>query len=98
MIRIDGETWDDEKSGAKNQLEVDKTSEFISWDEWKRINKEGIDCSVTFKIEGDSIITETENLGVKLKNTTVISGGVKDVYVILTADQCALTNIRIRKA
>lgn len=98
LIRIDGETWDDEKSGAKNELEVDKTSEFISWDEWKRINKEGIDCSVTFKIEGDAIITETENHGVKLKNTTVISGGVKDVYVTLTADQCALTNIRIRKA
>ena len=53
---------------------------------------------MTFKIEGDAIITETENLGVKLKNTTVISGGVKDVYVTLTADQCALTNIRIRKA
>ena len=98
LIRIDGETWDDENSGAKNELEVDKTSEFTSWDDWKRINKEGIDCSVTCKIDGDAIITETENLGVKLRNTTVITGGVKDVYVTLTADQCALTNIRIRKA
>lgn len=98
LIRIDGETWDDEKSGAKNELEVDKTSEFTSWDDWKIKNKEGIDCSVTFRIEGNSIITETENLGVKLRNTTVISKGVSDVYVTLTADQCALTNIRIRRS
>ena len=97
LIRIDGETWDDETSGATNKLEIDKTSAFTNWDDWKKINKQGFDCSVSFERKGNKIITTTENLGIKLKNTTVLPEDAGDIYVSLTADQCALTNIHIHK-
>jgi len=39
----------------------------------------------------------TENLGVVLNSTTTILDDIKDVYIALTGDQCAITNIRISR-
>ena len=39
----------------------------------------------------------TENLGVVLDSTTTIHDEIKDVYIALTGDQCAITNIRISR-
>lgn len=40
----------------------------------------------------------TENLGVVVKSVTTLRDEVEDVYIALTGDQCAITNIRVRRA
>ena len=97
LIRIDGENWEGDGK-AENNLLINKTDAFQSWDEWKKINKAGFDVTVTFERKGDTIVTTTENLGISLRNTTKILDGEEDVYVAITGDQCALTNIRIKKS
>ena len=61
------------------------------------MNKEGIDCQVTFEREGDSVTVTTENLGIFVKNVTTVLDGSKKLYAALTGDQCAITNIKIIK-
>ncbi len=94
LIRLDGESWDEE-SDVDNKLVVTKNDDFPGWDEWKAANKEGYDAVVTFERKGDIIVTYTENMGLSVVNTTVIREGANKVYVALTGDQCALTNIKI---
>ena len=38
---------------------------------------------------------ETDNLGISIYSTSIIKDDVSSLYVALTGDQCALTNIRI---
>ncbi len=45
---------------------------------------------------GDRIITTSENLGVHIENTTIMNESPQKVYVALTGDRCALTDIRIK--
>ncbi len=94
LIRLDGEHWDAE-SVASNKLIVSMGDDFVGWDNWKEENKKGYDCTVTFKVEDNVITTTTENLGVNLKVITTIIKEAPEVYVSLSGDQCALTNIRI---
>ncbi|SFT54581.1 hypothetical protein SAMN02910301_1676 [Lachnospiraceae bacterium XBD2001] len=44
---------------------------------------------------GSKIVVKTTNQGVALENTTTILDGAKKLYVALTGDQVALTDIRI---
>ncbi len=94
LIRLDGEYWEAE-GAAENRMIVNKSEEFQGWDSWKAVNKEGFDCTVSFKKEGNKIITTTENLGISLNVITTVLEEADEVYVSLTGDQCALTNIRI---
>ncbi len=94
LIRLDGENWEAQKV-ARNKLIVSFEDDFDGWDEWKIANKKGFDCTVTFKRDGNKIITSTKNLGIVIKNTTTVLDSPEEVYVSLTGDQCALTNIRI---
>ncbi len=94
LVRLDGENWKDEGS-EDNTLIVNKTHDFVGWEEWKRINKRGFDVTVYFERHGDTVTVRTENLGVSLKNVITIPDGRKDIYVAITGDQCAVTNIRI---
>ena len=41
------------------------------------------------------VTVTTENFGIFIENTTEIIEGEDKVYVALSGDQCALTNIRI---
>ena len=94
LIRLDGENW--EAVGvAENKLIVNLGDDFEGWDAWKAANKEGFDCTVSFKRDGNKIITKTENLGISLIINTTVLDDPSEVYVSLTGDQCALTNIRI---
>lgn len=43
------------------------------------------------------IIMRTENLGIAIHSVTTILDDVQDVYVALTGDQCAITNIRVSR-
>jgi hypothetical protein len=94
LIRLDGEDWE---AGdlAGNETIVNMSDDFMGWDAWKEENKKGFDCTVSFQRDGSKIITTTENLGISLNVITTIADDISDVYVSLTGDQCALTNIRI---
>ena len=95
LIRMDGEFWDAEKV-ASNKLNVNRGIEFKGWDAWKEAQKAGFDSTVSFSIKDDKIITSTENLGISIVAETTIIEKAPEVYVSLTGDQCALTNIRIK--
>ncbi len=94
LIRLDGENWESEGT-AENKLIVNLSEDFAGWDEWREKNKEGYDCTVTFKRTDHKIVTHTENLGIEIINTTTIQDEPEELYVALTGDQCAITNIRI---
>ena len=92
LIRIDGEVWET-GDYASNDVVVSKNKNFDGWDKWKKLNKDGLDCHVTLKREGKVITVVTENGGILVKSTTTIRTDDDKVYVALTGDQCALTNI-----
>ena len=94
LIRLDGEDWESDGLSS-NKAIVNKTDDFVGWDAWKEENKKGFDCNISFQRDGNKIITTTENLGISLNITTTIIDDIPEVYVTLTGDQCALTNIRI---
>lgn len=56
-----------------------------------------MDCTVRIRREGSRVMMETENLGISIYSTTTIKDGTDSIYVALTGDQCALTNIRIKE-
>ena len=94
MIKLNGES---SGSGyADNDFRMKKTSLFPGWDEWKRINKEGMECSVKLVKKGSRVIMSTENLGIVIENVTTLHEGEKQVYAALTGDEVALTDIRVR--
>lgn len=94
LIRMDGEYWEAEEI-ASNRLIVNIGEDFIGWDAWKETNKNGYDSTVSFKREGDRIITVMDNLGISITVITTIIEESPEIYVSLTGDQVALTNIRI---
>ena len=95
LIRMDGEDWESNDI-SENRNYVNTTDEYDGWDTWKKANKEGIDCKVTFRRSGSQVTVITENAGIRVRNITEIKDGTKDIYAALTGDQCALTNIRIK--
>lgn len=93
LIRIDGENW--EGNGlSENALSVEKTKEFGSWDDWKEANRKGFDCTVSFRRNGRTVTTETENLGIRMTDVTTVKDGPAEIYAALSGDQVVLTNIR----
>ena len=95
LIKLNGEcSWDGD--AADNRFIMKKKADFPGWEAWKEFHKEGLECRVEFSRRGDKIITKTENLGISLENTTTILDGNKLIYVAITGDQVALTDIRIR--
>lgn len=73
-----------------------KTDEFPGWDVWKEINKKGMECKATFKKKDNRIVLKTANLGIEMENVTTINGSPDKIYVALTGDQVALTDIRVK--
>ena len=96
LLRLDGETWESD-SHAENEVYIDHTRSFPGWNAWKDANKQGMDCTVTIRREGNRVTMETENLGIAVDSLTTIKDTVSTVYVALTGDQCALTDIRIQR-
>ena len=60
------------------------------------MSSKGLECTVTFEKDGDTIIVTGELGGVVTRSTTTINDDVNIVYAALTGDQCALTHIRIQ--
>ena len=95
LMRLDGETW---KSGDASDcsLLVDRRN-FDGWDVWKKANKRGYECIIRFERDGNKIVAFTENAGIFVKSTTEVKVDVDDIYVALSGDQVALTNIRVTR-
>ena len=96
LLRLDGESWESDEH-VENTVQVDLSGTFVGWNAWKEKNKQGIDCTVTIKRVRNSISMHTENLGVVVNSTTTILDDTKDVYIALTGDQCAITDIHISR-
>ena len=94
LIRLDGENWESDEH-AKNKVIINKTEDFEGWTAWKEKNKEGIDCEVFIHRESNTVTVKTENLGISIRSVTTINDDVDDLYVALTGDQVALTDIHI---
>ncbi len=95
LIKINGEN-EIKDHYAENRFIMKKTDDFPGWDAWKEKNKERIECRVRLERKGNTVFTRTENIGIRIENTTTINEPVDKVYVALTGDRCALTDIRIR--
>ncbi|MBO4846157.1 MAG: HD domain-containing protein [Lachnospiraceae bacterium] len=94
LIRLDGETWDSDDR-AENKMQISKNDDFNGWDTWKELNKKGMICKVIIRKKGNKITVITENGGIYIKSTTTINIDVPEVYVSLSGDQVALTDIHI---
>ena len=97
LIRLDGENW--ETGGfAENKIIVNKSDEFSGWDEWRAFNRNGFDSTVRFEKKESSVTTYTENNGILIKNITKVNGKADIIYMALTGDQVAITNIKLTGA
>ncbi len=95
MVRLDGENWESDEN-ATNKIIVQKGEDFNGWEEWKDVNKKGMDCEIKITCRNRTITVTTVNQGISVKSITKLVGNVPDtVYAVLTGDQVALTNIRI---
>ena len=94
LLRLDGENWESDDH-VENKVQVEQLESFKGWNVWKDENRKGLDCVVTIERDGNVITMETENLGIAIHSVTTILDDVKDVYLALTGDQCAITNIRV---
>ena len=72
---------------------VRQQANFVGWNAWKDANRQRIDWEVLIRRDVNRVEMETETLGIMIFNQTTIMDDVDDLYVALTGDQCALTNI-----
>jgi hypothetical protein len=94
LMRLDGECWEGHPECNLTPMVI-RNDDFEGWDSWKNYNKEGFDCTFMFKREGQNVTIRTENYGIIQKNTASILNDNDMIYVALTGDQTAITNIRI---
>ena len=95
LIKLNGEIGET-KGNAENKFVMEKTEDFVNWDSWKTANKRGVEYKIELEKHGNKIMFEADNSGISIENTTIIKDNVNKVYVALTGDQCALTDIRIK--
>ncbi len=96
LLKLNGEN-ENTNEYAENKFMMKKLPDFSGWTEWKKLNKAGMEYTVSFEAKDDKVIVRAENMGIFVKNTTIIKDGHKEIYVALTGDQIALTDIRCEK-
>ena len=96
LIRLDGENW---ATGdySTNKTTLVYTQEFTNWDSWKDINKAGLDVTAYIERNGNQVTLKTKNVGIDIDNVTTINDTPAKIYIALTGDQCAITNIRFKE-
>lgn len=96
LTRLDGENW---ATGdySTNKTTLVYTQEFTNWDAWKEVNKAGLDVTVYIERNGNSVTLKTKNVGIDIDNVTTINDNPAKIYIALTGDQCAITNIRFKE-
>ena len=96
LLRLDGES--EEPDGAEADVQVTHGADFPGWSAWKEHNRRGMDCTLTLHRAGADVDIATENLGIAIAGHLTLNIADAPVYVSLTGDQCALTNIRCSTA
>ena len=94
VIRSDTEGWktDCDQFAVKDS----RTEDFTNWENWLAANKSGVDCSVTAYRKEDKIVIELTNNGVvTISNTLIPYGNDLPIFISLSGELCAITNIRI---
>ncbi len=95
LVRLNGETRKTDER-AQNVITVDKEDDFDSWDRWKEKNLKGYECEINIRVMQNKITLMTVNAGIAIENVTTVMDGEKDLYIAVTGDQCAITDIRVR--
>lgn len=95
FIKLTGED-EDRPEYAQNKFKMKRKEDFLGWENWKTVNKEGLDYEMSVEKKGNRILLKATNLGIEIENITVIQECPEKVYVALTGDQVALTDIRIK--
>ena len=95
MVKFDGED-NGSNEYAENDFFMKKTESFKNWEEWENQNKAGYECQIEFFKSGSEVTLQTQNKGILIQNITKIKDGGREIYVALSGDQVALTDIRIR--
>ena len=96
LLRLDGESWESD-AHVENEINVETDESFAGWDNWKEKMRQGIDCSVTIERKGNRITMQTKNLGVCVSSVTDIMGEDAEVFLALTGDLCAVTDIHFSR-
>ena len=94
LVKLNGED-NGSNEYAQNSFVMKKKDEFKGWESWKDRNKEGLEVEIDFVRRGRRITFSTSNLGIEITNTTTVVDGPDTVYVAITGDQVALTDIRV---
>jgi putative nucleotidyltransferase with HDIG domain len=94
FLRFDGEAWECDPN-CTMKMNVYKLNSFEGWDTWKKRNQDGFDATVTFKVQDNTITVLTENGGIAISNTVILTDIDKKLYTSITGDQVALTDIRV---
>ncbi len=95
MMKINGES-DIENKYSKNRFIMKKSDAFGGWEEWKQANRAGLECKVEVRKRGNRVSVATANCGIYLENITTVPDEAEDLYIAITGDQVALTDIRVR--
>ncbi len=74
-----------------------RDNDFGSWDKWKEKNRAGLDWDVYIKKDGNKVTVTSSNAGIHLTFTSVAKHDPPEVYLALTGDQVAITNIKIHQ-
>lgn len=94
VLKLNGES-DGSNEFAENKLILKHRDDFPGWEAWKAGNRAGVECEVSVEKKGNRIVIEVENLGISIENITMLKEDRKQVYIALTGDQVALTDIRV---
>ena len=78
-----------------NSFTMKKSDSFPGWDKWKESCKEGMEFEVRFRKKGNRVVLGSVNMGITVENTLTLNNPEERIYVALTGDQVALTDIRI---
>ena len=76
---------------------VNKLDSFTNWNDFKEQNKAGQDCELLFHAKKGQIGIFTEFCGLSIHSVTNVTDEVPKLFVALSGDQCAITNIRIKR-
>ncbi len=95
LVKLNGEN-EGQFTEAKNRFVMRKTEEFAGWDAWKKKQQSGVECEVQLERKGKQVLLTTENLGIHIENATTILEDCEEVYIAITGDQCAITDIRVK--
>ena len=94
LLKLDGENWESTER-VENEVRVEHTGDFEGWKNWMEKNRQGIDCILKIRREGNMVFMRTQNLGISLNSITTVQDGKTDLYIALTGDQCAISDIHV---